>query len=145
MPAGPGKYDDACTAARLMTGGGVVLIVAGGEKGDGFAAQLQPGMGEVLPLALRQVATQIDESIRAAAAAAGTQAPRAPLEEAEIVARRLGHMIGDVTPPGWGFVLLLNSWGEGGFSTYISNAERTSTIKLLREMAEKIERNDPEA
>ena len=34
---GPGKYDDACTAARVMTSAEVaILIVLGGDKGSGF-------------------------------------------------------------------------------------------------------------
>lgn len=40
MPVGPGKYDDACTAARLATGAGAVaLIVLGGNLGAGFSVQ----------------------------------------------------------------------------------------------------------
>lgn len=37
---GPGKYDDACTAAREATqADGVVLIVLNGHRGSGFSVQ----------------------------------------------------------------------------------------------------------
>ena len=40
MGHGPGKYDDLCTQARnTAKAAGVVLIVFGGEKGDGFSVQ----------------------------------------------------------------------------------------------------------
>ena len=39
MPLGPGKYDDACSAARDKTGGSVLLIVVRGAKGSGFSCQ----------------------------------------------------------------------------------------------------------
>jgi hypothetical protein len=43
MPWGPGKYDDICTMVRdsvgisAETGGGVMVIVMGGNKGNGFS------------------------------------------------------------------------------------------------------------
>jgi hypothetical protein len=43
MAWGPGKYDDICTMARdragisAETGGGVMVIVMGGNKGNGFS------------------------------------------------------------------------------------------------------------
>lgn len=63
MPFGPGKYDDACTRARLATGGSVMLIVIGGTDGDGFAAQIE---GETLlriPELLERTAREIRESL----------------------------------------------------------------------------------
>jgi len=37
---GPGKYDDLCTYVREQTKAQVVLvIILGGEKGDGFSCQ----------------------------------------------------------------------------------------------------------
>ena len=43
-------------------------------------------------------------------------------------------------PPGWCFTLILASIGEGGYTTWISSIEREDTIRLLREMADKMER-----
>lgn len=64
---------------------------------------------------------------------------RAPLETAEVVARSIGRLIADACPPGWGFVLTLGTYGEGGCVTYLSNIEREDAIKMLREMIQKIE------
>lgn len=58
---GPGKYDDACTAARESTKAlGCILIVVGGEHGDGFSAQLTMEMMENIPRGLRALADQIE-------------------------------------------------------------------------------------
>lgn len=65
---------------------------------------------------------------------------RASLEEAEVAVRRVGRTIGDQMPKGWGFVLVMASHGEDGFATYLSNMEREGTVKLLREMADKVDR-----
>ncbi len=40
MAIGPGKYDDACTAAREATkADAVVLVVLNGKRGAGFSVQ----------------------------------------------------------------------------------------------------------
>jgi hypothetical protein len=43
MALGPGKYDDLCTFVRERAGigdqGGVIVIVVGGSKGNGFSCQ----------------------------------------------------------------------------------------------------------
>jgi hypothetical protein len=58
---GAGKYDDACTAARLSTeAAGVVLIVLGGPKGPGFSVQAPLEFLTALPGVLRNVADQIE-------------------------------------------------------------------------------------
>lgn len=70
---------------------------------------------------------------------------RGKLEESEVVARRLGKLIGGALPPGWGFVLTLGTYGEeNGFVTWISSIERPGAIKMLREMIEKMERGEPD-
>jgi len=61
---GPGKYDDACTAAREATGArGVVLIVLDGTRGSGFSCQLRGGPPDVLALAkvLRFMADEMEK------------------------------------------------------------------------------------
>ncbi len=60
MPLGPGKYDAECTVARESThAAGTLLIIIGGDRGDGFAAQVQPEVLLVLPEMLESVAAQI--------------------------------------------------------------------------------------
>jgi len=61
MPAGPGKYDDACTAAREATGAeACVLIVISGMRGSGFSVQALGDMTAKLPELLRDVADEIE-------------------------------------------------------------------------------------
>jgi hypothetical protein len=59
---GPGKYDEAATAARLATKatGGVVLLVFDGDHGSGFSVQLSPELLLTLPTLLRDAATRIE-------------------------------------------------------------------------------------
>ena len=56
-------------------------------------------------------------------------------------AQEVAQRIGLAFPPGWGFALLAFSFGEGGYLTYVSNAERSDIVKALRECAAKLERN----
>lgn len=57
----PGKYDDACTVARESTGAvATLLIVIGGEHGNGFSVQtLEPDLLPVIPTMLEVVAAGI--------------------------------------------------------------------------------------
>ena len=60
---GPGKYDDICTAARVLSGAEVALVVIiNGDKGSGFSLQGDPRAlitsGTVADL-LEQVAAEI--------------------------------------------------------------------------------------
>ena len=61
------------------------------------------------------------------------------LESAEVVCRDIGRRIAREMPKGWGFALVLFSFGADGFMTCLSNAERSDMVKALRECAEKIE------
>jgi hypothetical protein len=45
----------------------------------------------------------------------------------------IGHTIGDQLPAGWGMTLLIFSFGDGGATFYISNAERGTMIAALQE------------
>lgn len=56
---GPGKYDDAATAARAISGGSVLLIVIGGKQGGGFSVQTDPALIEIIPELLETVARNI--------------------------------------------------------------------------------------
>jgi len=69
---------------------------------------------------------------------------RAPLENAEVVASDIGRLIKDACPPGWGFFLLLASYGQDGFMTYLASMGRADAIKLLRETADKLEKGSPQ-
>ena len=63
---GPGKYDEACTVARLSTGaGGIVLMVVDGNQGNGFSVQGQPELVFRLPELLEQMAQDIRASLTA--------------------------------------------------------------------------------
>lgn len=63
MPVGPGRYDKWCTKIREEEKAeGVILIVVGGVKGEGFSAQLPPHLTAKMPEVLRHVARQIEES-----------------------------------------------------------------------------------
>jgi hypothetical protein len=64
MPVGPGKYDDACTAARLATGAeAIVLLVGRGLLGSGFSVQTASlELLADLPKLLREIADEIERS-----------------------------------------------------------------------------------
>lgn len=62
----------------------------------------------------------------------------------EAVVRMVGQSLGQeledtTTGPKMGFMLMVFDFGDGGFSAYISNAEREDMIKLLREQANRLE------
>jgi hypothetical protein len=65
MALGPGKYDDACAAARIATGArGVFLIVIEGNHGNGFSCQLDSAIAAAvdIPRTLEDIARQIRQS-----------------------------------------------------------------------------------
>lgn len=64
---GPGKYDALCTEVREKTkaAGGVILMVFGGERGDGFSVQTTVDVLVTLPRLLREVARQIEKDMNA--------------------------------------------------------------------------------
>ena len=57
----------------------------------------------------------------------------------------IGRMIGDDMPEGWGFLLMIASYGEGGSTFYLSSMQRDSTIKMLEEFLarERAKSSDP--
>jgi len=60
MPIGPGKYDNECTEVReKLKAKGVVLLVAGGERGSGFSVQADLLATMALPNVLEDMAKQI--------------------------------------------------------------------------------------
>jgi len=60
---------------------------------------------------------------------------------AERAAQETGQRIGAALPPGYGFALLVFSFGEGGYLTHVSNANREDLVATLRETADVLERH----
>jgi hypothetical protein len=65
MALGPGKYDDLCSYVRRQvgitddSGGGAIVIVLGGNRGNGFACQADITTTLALPDLLEEIARQI--------------------------------------------------------------------------------------
>jgi hypothetical protein len=65
MAAGPGKYDDMATYVREQShAAGVIVIVIGGDKGEGFAVQADLPTTLALPQMLRHMANQIEQDLK---------------------------------------------------------------------------------
>lgn len=60
-------------------------------------------------------------------------------EELEARCSTLGRNLAYSLPSGVGFVLIMADFGIEGSMAYLSNAQRQHTIKMLREMADKME------
>ena len=59
---GPGKYDELCTHVREQTNAeAVIVMVIGGNRGTGFSCQAPLDIQVMLPVILRNVATQIED------------------------------------------------------------------------------------
>jgi len=60
---GAGKYDALCTAVRDQTQAteGVIVLVFGGEQGDGFSMQATLELTMNLPTILRDLANKIEK------------------------------------------------------------------------------------
>jgi hypothetical protein len=60
MALGPGKYDDLCTLVREKAGAdGVLLVVLGGDRGNGFSCQADFVTTLKLPDLLERIAKEI--------------------------------------------------------------------------------------
>lgn len=65
MPLGPGKYDDLCTRVREEAeADGALVIILGGEHGNGFSCQADLRSQLMLPNLLENVARQMRESLK---------------------------------------------------------------------------------
>lgn len=62
-------------------------------------------------------------------------------KELEASCASLGKTIGEVIPEGVGFAFILCDFGVEGNMAYVSNGNREDMVKMLREMAMKIEGN----
>jgi hypothetical protein len=69
MTFGPGKYDDLATMVREAAGvgskrgGGVIVIVVNGERGNGFSVQADLETSMMLPDLLVTVAKQMRKDV----------------------------------------------------------------------------------
>ncbi len=63
-------------------------------------------------------------------------------EEIEKKLKVIGEAIGESLPEGYGFNLLIFSFGKNGSMFYISNTERASMIEAMKEFIEKQEQQD---
>jgi hypothetical protein len=50
--------------------------------------------------------------------------------------QRLGRLLDDQLPFGWGFVFLAFSFGEDGRMNYVANAERADVVRAMYEFIE---------
>jgi len=69
MTIGPGKYDDICTQIREQlgiadTGGGIALMIIGGNRGDGFSIQADLETTFAMPALLLQVAMKMQSDLQ---------------------------------------------------------------------------------
>lgn len=62
-------------------------------------------------------------------------------EEAEKVLGDIGRRLRSVMPEGYGFSLLIFSFGEGGNMFYTSNAQREDMIRAMQEFIAKFREN----
>ncbi len=64
------------------------------------------------------------------------------LEQLEATAQGIAQIVGPLfDAAGAGFALIGFTFGEGGWSTWVSNAERADMVRALREMADHLEAN----
>lgn len=62
-------------------------------------------------------------------------------DRAEAMLKEIGQMLRESCPPGWGFALMVFSFGDGGGMFYTSNAERESMCKAMQEFLDKFRPN----
>jgi hypothetical protein len=64
MTIGPGKYDKETTVVMEATNAqGVILIVIGGDRGEGFSVQATLEATLALPMMLRSIADQVEADL----------------------------------------------------------------------------------
>ena len=62
-------------------------------------------------------------------------------EDAEKMLNEIGALLRSACPPGYGFSLLIFSFGEGGNLFYTSNAQREDMIRAMQEFIAKFRGN----
>jgi hypothetical protein len=64
VATGPGRYDDLCTYVRERSkGDGAVVMIFGGQHGNGFSVQVAKPLLENLPTLLREMADDMDADL----------------------------------------------------------------------------------
>lgn len=64
MTLGPGKYDEEASMVQQITGAaGVILIIIGGDKGEGFSVQATLPVTLALPQMLRNIADELASDV----------------------------------------------------------------------------------
>lgn len=58
-------------------------------------------------------------------------------DEIKKLLREIGGILGPAMPTGWGFTLMIYTFGEGGTMTYISNAQREDMLAAMQEFLQK--------
>lgn len=61
--------------------------------------------------------------------------------EIQTLLRQIAEKIGEQMPDGWGFTLLMFSYGQAGNLFYISSAQRQDIMNTMREFIQKFEAN----
>lgn len=54
-------------------------------------------------------------------------------ENAEIALKKVGDILKESMPEGYGFVFLMTTFGKGGNTFYISNVQRPDVIEMMKE------------
>ena len=62
-------------------------------------------------------------------------------EPAEKMLKEIGQILRSACPEGYGFSLLIFSFGEGGNMFYTSNAQREDMIRAMQEFIQKFSAN----
>lgn len=62
-------------------------------------------------------------------------------EKAEAMLKEIGTLLKAACPPGYGFSLLVFTFGEGGNMFYSSNARREDMIRAMQEFIAKFREN----
>jgi len=62
-------------------------------------------------------------------------------EQVEQKLKEIGRLLNGAMPQGFGFTLLISSYGDGGSMFYLSSCERQDMINAMREFIAKHEHN----
>lgn len=129
----PGKYDDACTIARMMCNSeAAFLIILNGSHSQGFSVQCPPEMVKDIPNILRTITIMtINESLedmqrQLSEAAAHPMTKDYLRQAAEAVHAKL--------PDNHDFLLIAAPYGDGeGRLVYTSTFQRADALNVLKE------------
>lgn len=64
-------------------------------------------------------------------------------EAVKVILKDIGASLGGCMPAGWGFALLMFTYGEGGAMSWISSAQRADMCSALEEMLFKLRKEVP--